>query len=46
MRKEVDKIIMEIERQEVIEESISPWTSSVVLVKKDGTIRFCGLSQN
>ena len=44
MRKEVDKII--IKRQEVIEE-FSPWISLIILVKKkDGTIKFCALSQN
>ena len=42
MRKEVDEIIVEMERQRVIKKFISPWTSPVVLVKKkDGTIRFC-----
>lgn len=42
MRNEVNKIIEEMKDQGVIEESQSPWTSPVVLVKKkDGTIRFC-----
>jgi len=42
MREEVNKIISEMKDQGVIEESNSPWTSLVVLIKKkDGTIRFC-----
>jgi len=42
MRKEVNKIIMDMRNQGVIEESKSPWMSPAVLVKKkDGTIRFC-----
>lgn len=42
MREEVDKIIEDMRKQGVIEESQSPWISPAVLVrKKDGTIRFC-----
>lgn len=42
MRKEVDKIILEMKEKGAIEESQSPWTSPIVLVKKkDGTLRFC-----
>jgi len=42
MREEVNKIIMDMKNQGVIEESKSPWMSPAVLVKKkDGTIRFC-----
>ena len=40
MRKEVNKIIVEMEKQGVIEFT-SPWTSPMVVTKKDGTIRFC-----
>ncbi|XP_071580822.1 uncharacterized protein [Temnothorax nylanderi] len=42
MREEVEKIIEEMRKQGVIEESQSPWVSPAVLVrKKDGTLRFC-----
>jgi len=42
MREEVNKIIEDMRKQGVIEESQSPWMSPAVLVKKkDGTIRFC-----
>jgi len=42
MREEVNKIIEDMRKRRVIEESQSPWISSAVLVKKkDGTIRFC-----
>lgn len=42
MREEVKKILDEMKRQGVIEESQSPWVSPAVMVKKkDGTIRFC-----
>jgi len=42
MRKEINKIIKDMKKQGVIEESKSPWMSPAVLVKKkDGTIRFC-----
>jgi len=34
MKKEVDKIIMEMERQGVIEESTSPWASPMVLKRR------------
>jgi len=41
LRKDVDMVIEEM-RQQVIEESCSPWVSPAVLVKKkDGSIRFC-----
>lgn len=40
--KEVEGMIEEMRRSGVIEPSISPWCSPVVLVKKkDGTLRFC-----
>jgi len=42
MREEVNKIIEDMRKQGVIEESQSSWMSPAVLVKKkDGTIRFC-----
>jgi len=42
MREKVNKIIEDMRKQGVIEESQSPWMSPAVLVKKkDGTIRFC-----
>jgi len=42
MREEVNKIIEDMRKQGVIEESQSPWMSPAVLVKKkDGSIRFC-----
>ncbi|KMQ85704.1 krab-a domain-containing protein [Lasius niger] len=42
MREEVNKIIEDMKHQGVIEESLSPWVSPAVMVKKkDGTIRFC-----
>jgi len=39
MRKEMNKIIMEMERQRIIEEFTSPWISPVK--KKNAIIRFC-----
>jgi len=42
IRDEVNRIINEMRKQGVIEESQSSWTSLAVLVrKKDGTLRFC-----
>ncbi|CAG2190886.1 unnamed protein product [Mytilus edulis] len=42
MRKELDKQLDEMERNNIIEESTSPWHSPVVLVKKrNGSIRVC-----
>lgn len=39
---EVEKMIQTMKKEDVIEESCSPWSSPVVLVqKKDGTKRFC-----
>ena len=39
---EVNEIIKDMKDQEIIDESTSPWTSPVILVKKnDGTMRFC-----
>jgi hypothetical protein len=39
---EVGKMLDDIQRREVIEESDSPWPSPVVLVwKKNGDLRFC-----
>ena len=41
-RKEVQKLLQNMERRDVIQPSSSPWASPVVLVqKKDGTLRFC-----
>lgn len=41
MREEVDKIIEDMRRQRVIEESQSAWVSPALVRKKHGTIRFC-----
>ncbi|CAC5388205.1 unnamed protein product [Mytilus coruscus] len=42
MRRELDKQLDEMQRYNIIEESISPWHSPVVLVKKrNGSIRVC-----
>uniref|UniRef100_A0A0A9XT48 Transposon Ty3-I Gag-Pol polyprotein n=1 Tax=Lygus hesperus TaxID=30085 RepID=A0A0A9XT48_LYGHE len=39
---EVEKLVEEMEANNVIEPSISPWASPIVLVKKkDGSTRFC-----
>lgn len=39
---EVEKEIKEMEKQDVIEKSQSPWLSPAVMVrKKDGSLRFC-----
>ncbi len=41
-RKEVQKLLQDMERRDVIQPSSSPWASPVVLVqKKDGTLHFC-----
>ncbi|ROT75043.1 hypothetical protein C7M84_006442 [Penaeus vannamei] len=41
-REEMQRSVMEMEAQGVVERSDSPWSSPVVLVtKKDGTKRFC-----
>lgn len=40
--KEVDQLIHDMQSQDVIEPSSSPWASPIVLVKKkDGSTRFC-----
>ena len=42
VRKEVDSQIQEMLRNCVIQPSLSPWASPIVLVrKKDNTLRFC-----
>ena len=41
LRKKVDQMVKEMLAQGVIKESKSPWASPIVLVKKDGDIRFC-----
>lgn len=41
-QEEVDKMITDMKNEGVIEVSQSPWASSTVMVKKkDGSIRFC-----
>ena len=40
-KEEADKAIKEMKDDGVIETSASPWSSSVVLVKKDGSTRLC-----
>lgn len=41
-REEIDKQITDVLSQNIIQESVSPWSAPVVLVKKkDGTTRFC-----
>lgn len=41
-RKEVQTLLEEMESNDIIEPSISPWASPIVLVKKkDGSTRFC-----
>lgn len=42
MRAEIDRQVQQLLSQNIIEESCSPWSSPVVLVrKKDGSYRFC-----
>lgn len=41
LKKEVNRIILDMKQQGVIEESNSLWVSPAVLVKKNGLIRFC-----
>lgn len=42
MRKEADEQIDEMLKRDVIQPSVSPWASGIVLVqKKDGSRRFC-----
>jgi len=42
MQMEVNEIIKDMKDQGVIDESTSPWTSPMILIKKnDGTMRFC-----
>ena len=42
IRAEIDRQVQQLLEQDIIEESYSPWSSPVVLVrKKDGTYRFC-----
>jgi len=42
MQMEVNEIIKDMKDQGVIDEPTSPWTSPVILIKKnDGTMRFC-----
>ena len=41
-KEEAEKAILEMQKQDVIEPSSSPWSSPIVLVgKKDGSTRFC-----
>lgn len=41
LSQEVDRQVNEMVDKGVIKTSISPWASPVVLVRKDGTMRFC-----
>ena len=41
VREEIACSLREMQEARVIEPSNSPWASPVVLVKKDGTLRFC-----
>ena len=42
LRDEISRMVQEMLGEGVIQESVSPWASPVVLVrKKDGTLRFC-----
>lgn len=42
MRAEIDRQVQQLLSQNIIEESCSPWSSPVVLIrKKDGSYRFC-----
>jgi len=41
-REEVDKLLQDMLKQDVIQPSTSPWASPIILVqKKDGSVRFC-----
>ena len=42
VKKEIDRQVNEMLKNRIIQESVSPWSSPVVLVKKkDGSYRFC-----
>lgn len=45
-RQEIQQLLQEMQEEDVIQKSTSPWAAPIVLVrKKDGTTRFCRLQK-